>query len=386
MTINNDNVFTDESFAPIATVPSTLTADQLVELHDAQQDEGAVHTQGTAYQRSRALAYRNRHRFVASVSPAALAYHVEKVMDYKVDGLRLTGIDREYQIAAMGILQLDVLRTVTKSDKADQNNRISDLRRALESLNHFASAIKDMTDDEFVTWFAGKGGLDGIHREFREANPVEVEPVRDDKKIRTAIEAMIANSNAVEVDNPGLATGIRLFVARGEGGKLRMVPLDASADFIASLSDRAPDPMCVCVGLPHELREHLLQDGRLDDIVIQNCGVIAVMLAACTIAAQLAVGLASIVDDLSADLCVFLHGIRGVAEVSAAATLFADDHLTEQVAVAEHLNVGLVALPHRQRRLCPVPFFGGHGLWVIIRGERGAVAGHVFTQHCALGQ
>lgn len=263
MTINKDNVFTDESFAPIATVPSTLTADQLVELRNAQQDEGAVHTQGTAYQRSRALAYRNRHRFVASVSPAALAYHVEKVMDYKVDGLRLTGIDREYQIAAMGILQLDVLRTVTKSDKADQNNRISDLRRALESLNHFASAIEDMTDDEFVTWFAGMGGLDGIHREFRAANPVEVEPVRDDKKIRTAIDAMIANSNAVEVDNPGLATGIRLFVARGEGGKLRMVPLDASADFIASLSDRAPDPMTNTPSRVMLFRELLLTASRI---------------------------------------------------------------------------------------------------------------------------
>lgn len=247
----------------IASVPTPLSTHQLAELLSAQNDEQTVFAAGTAYQRSRAIAYLNRHKLVTSVSPEALAYHVEKQMDYKVDGLRLVGEERDFQVCAMGILQLDVLRETEKAAKADQNNRINDLRRALQGLAYFADELLIMTDEEFVTWFATKGGVDGIHREFRAANPSEAEPQRDEKKIKSALDDMIANSNAVEVDNPTGALGIQLFVARGEGDKLRMVPLDASADFIASLSDRTPDPMTNAPSRVVALRELLVTGSRI---------------------------------------------------------------------------------------------------------------------------
>lgn len=224
-------------------LPASLSDAQLADLLAAQQNEEAVFKKGSEYQRTRAVAYFNRHKFVSGVTPEALAYHVQKVMDFKVDGLRLEGAEREYQKCAMAILKLDVLRETEKSVKADYNNRISDLRRALEALNHFSTEIADMSDEAFTAWFAKKGGLDGISREFRQANPKETEPTRDAKKISAAIDGMIENTTAIEVANPGGETGVRLFVARGEGDKLRLVPLDASADFIASLSNRAPDAM-----------------------------------------------------------------------------------------------------------------------------------------------
>lgn len=243
----------------VIAVPAPLNAGQLADLDAAQNDERAVFNQGTAYQRTRAIAYLNRHNLVASIGAEALAYHVEKKMDYKVSGIR-KGV---YQICAMGLLQLDVLRETDKSAKADANNRINDLRRALEGFNHFATEIAGMTEDEFVKWFAKMGGLDGIYEAVRRANPVEVEPVRDEKKISAAIDGMISNTNAVEVDNPHGTTGLKLFVARGEGKKLRLVPLDASADFIATLSARAPDPMTNAPSRVVFFRELLLTSARI---------------------------------------------------------------------------------------------------------------------------
>lgn len=242
-TTTSDESFAALNGAAVLTVPAPLSDEQCARLVDAQKSEQAVFIAGTVFQRNRAITYFNHHKFVRSVSPQALAYHVEKVMDYKVDVLRVDGLQRDYQKCAMGILQLDVLRETDKATKADQNNRINDLRKAFEALNHFHDAIATMSDDEFVAWFAKKGGLDGIHREYRAANAVEVEPERDDRKIRAALDEMIANTSAVEVDNPNGSTGVRLFVARGEGDKLRLVPLDASPDFIASLSGRVPDPL-----------------------------------------------------------------------------------------------------------------------------------------------
>jgi hypothetical protein len=247
----------------ILSVPAPLSVHQLAELKSAQSDEQTVFAAGTAYQRSRAIAYLNRHKFVVSVSVEALAYHVEKQMDYKVDGLRLTGEERDFQVCAMGILQLDVLRETEKAAKADQNNRINDLRRALQGLAHFADELLIMTDEEFIAWFAEKGGVDGIHREFRAANPVEAEPERNDKAIKSAIDGMIANTSAVEVDNISGETGVRLFVARAEGDKLRMVPLDANPDFIASLSDRTPDPMTNAPSRVVAFRELLVTASRI---------------------------------------------------------------------------------------------------------------------------
>lgn len=246
----SDNSFAELNVAAVLTVPAPLSDEQCARLVDAQKSEQAVFTAGKVFQRNRAITYFNHHKLVSSVTPAALAYHVEKVMDYKVDGLRLAGIERDYQKCAMGILQLDVLREQSKDAKADQNNRIGDLRRALEAMNHYHSEIAVMTDGEFAAWFKKNGGVDGIYRKYIAATAVEFEPERDDRKIQDALDEMIANTSAVEVDNPNGSTGVQLFVARGEGDKLRMVPLDASSDFIASLFL----PMCQPRSAPLPIR------------------------------------------------------------------------------------------------------------------------------------
>ena len=76
-----------EIATPVSVPPAGLSAAQIKSLADAQNDEFSVQQTGTAFQRTRAIAYFNRHKFVAEVSPRALAYHVEQVMDYKVDGI-----------------------------------------------------------------------------------------------------------------------------------------------------------------------------------------------------------------------------------------------------------------------------------------------------------
>ena len=88
--------------------------------------------------------------------------------------------------------------------------------------------------------------LDGLSKAFKTATrPERTESEPDEQAVDKTVSAIVENPSAIQVAAlPGLGTGaVAVYVAQGVGDMARMVRLDVTEAFIASLADKAPDPM-----------------------------------------------------------------------------------------------------------------------------------------------
>jgi hypothetical protein len=233
-----DNTLPNLGIPAVASFDATQSSDLLV----VQLRYKAVELQGQTYHRERALTFRAQWLFLNSVGKMSLENHVEKVLGFDVKTVRSTG----HAVSAMGVTGINVYAETDKVKRAGLHNQVQKVTQALDALSHFKADHEHLSDDEFVSWYNDNGRLVGLHSAFlQETRPKAQESVADEGAVEKAIASIITNQSAFEVAAlPNLSSGVvTVYVAQGEGDVTRMVRLDVTNDFIASLAKRAPDPM-----------------------------------------------------------------------------------------------------------------------------------------------
>lgn len=237
---DNTNTATETTEQPVPA--RDLNATETTRLSELRTEFANVEADGQSYHTRRALMFRNQFKYVAEVGQLVLANYVEQTLKFNVSGFRKAG----FNVCALAITGINVLAETDKNKRAELHNRVQPVTQALDALNHFRADHEALSDEKFVDWWNQKGRLSGLHAKFKAATKEpKGEPMQDEHAVDAAVESIVANGAAIEVSSlPGLGTGtVSLYVAQGQGDKARMVRLDVTPEFIASLADKAPDPM-----------------------------------------------------------------------------------------------------------------------------------------------
>jgi hypothetical protein len=219
-------------------LPVPLSADQIADLSSIQAEFAKVEVLAGDYHKRRALNFRAQWQFAASVGKLALEHHVEKGLGFNVSSVRGTG----YTVCAMGVTGIDPY-TVEGDERTTRHNRVQSVQQALDALFNLRDQHEGLTDDDFVAWYNAAGRLSGIYKNSRPIKQPKGDAEHDEAKVDAAIASIIGNPAAIEA-NVSLAPGaVTVFVAEGMGNKARLVRMDVTPDFIASMASKAPDPM-----------------------------------------------------------------------------------------------------------------------------------------------
>ena len=201
-----------------------------------------VEGKGETFNRARALSFRGQHKFVRAVGRSNLESHATETLKWTTKARTLT-----FALAASVIIDVNVYGATNEKDRADRHARVAPVAKMLEALAYYSSDHEALNDEAFIKWYDEKGKFEGIWREYKKANPTTAKASDTDGegKVEDIIATMLANPAAFEVKN-GLnlpAGTVSIFVAQGEGTSARLVPMNVTPAFVASLAGNAPDPL-----------------------------------------------------------------------------------------------------------------------------------------------
>lgn len=219
-----------------------LNAKDKADLATLQQEFNVVEGYGETYHRARALNFRSQHNYVSAIGRANLETHGEKVMGWETKSRSLV-----YGFAASIVTGVNIYAATNEKDKTKRHNRVAPVAKMLAALPFFREEHEKLSDEKFIEWYDDNSRFDGIFRRYQEATkaPAKDAAGEQEGKVDDIIASMLTNPAGFEVaQNLGLGAGtVSIFVAQGEGDKARLVPLDVTPAFVASLAGNAPDPL-----------------------------------------------------------------------------------------------------------------------------------------------
>lgn len=210
--------------------------------------------------RRRAFVLRSQYRF-------ATAHGAQAINAYALEiGYRNVAHSLEWHTTAQLLLGIN-LNTVNVDEREAAQYEVSQLARTLAGLVSLGNEHEGLSDDDFFNWYKKQGRMSGLAKRYLEANRVaktkgkkasgEQADGVSAKTPEERVAEMLENAAAMEIDMvAGISSGKQgIFIFRHEGEKLRVLPLNVSAEAILGLSGYAP---CALSTAPADLRFYRL--------------------------------------------------------------------------------------------------------------------------------
>ncbi len=198
--------------------------------------------------RRRALLLRDQYQFATAHGALAINAYAQEV------GYGNVAHSLVWHTTAQLLIGIN-LKTAKDDEREALQYEVSQLARALAALVSLGNEHEGLSDDDFFKWYKTQGRISGLAKSYLEANR---EAKKKDKKAsgdqadsvsaktpEERVAEMLENAAAMEIDVvAGIPSGKQgVFIFRHEGEKLRVLPLNVSAEAILGLSGYAPCPL-----------------------------------------------------------------------------------------------------------------------------------------------
>lgn len=230
-----------------------MPADEIALRHLQTRHGSVTRLEGNAVHR-RAMLLRDQHRFVAKYGTASINAYAE------TQGFVLTAVSLVHHLAAQLLLNINMQDVADDARDACQNE-VSQLARALADLHDRAKEHDTLSDGEFVAWYREQGRITGLAKKHLASKRVEKPSMVNGGKANgpapktpaEQVDEMFANPAGFDISAVATITSGKegLFAYRQEGQTIRLIPLEADATTIISLSGHAP---CPFAAMPSDLR------------------------------------------------------------------------------------------------------------------------------------
>ena len=210
--------------------------------------------------RRRALLLRDQYLFATAHGALAISAHALEL------GYGNVAHSLKWHTTAQLLLGIN-LKAANDDEREAAQYEVSQLARALATLESLGNEHQGLSDDEFFKWYKTQGRISGLAKRYLEANREAKRKEKmaggeqaDSASAKTPEERvaeMLENAAAMEIDVvAGIPSGKQgVFLFRHEGEKLRVLPLNVSAEAILGLSGYAPCPLSTA---PADLRFYRL--------------------------------------------------------------------------------------------------------------------------------